>query len=49
MKRRELERRANIEAALDWLDRVAPWLIPFVILPSLVAIVTLEMIARRAP
>ena len=49
MKRRELERRAAVERALDWLDRIAPWLIPFVIIPSMVTIVVLETIARRVP
>ena len=49
MKRRELERAANREQLTAWLDRVAPWLVPFVLLPGLVAWVVLEMIARRAP
>jgi hypothetical protein len=46
MKRREIERRANIEQALDLLDRVAPWLIPLVIIPSLVVIAVLETATR---
>ena len=49
MKRRELERAANREQLVAWLDRWAPWLLPFVLLPGLVAWVVLEMIARRAP
>ena len=49
LTRRQLEWGARLERALALLDRAAPWLIPFVILPSWVAIVVLEVVARRAP
>ena len=47
MKRRELERAANREQLTAWLDRWAPWLVPFVLLPGLVALVTLNEMAKR--
>ena len=47
MKRRELERAANREQLSAWLDKWAPWLVPFVLLPLLVAWAVLETMARR--
>ena len=45
LTRRQLEWGAR----LDFLDGIAPWLLPFPLLPLFVAWVVLEMISRRSP